>query len=252
LAFIAFGIVVIAGLQFFPWQGDPSAIRQSVQSLSSRKENPEPDKGSPVSSVIEPGETVDRAGGRSPKPGPKPVMAGVFSKPSGEANTDREANAPTVEQIMTEIYAAAKAKDWPLAAQRADLLVERRGNLSDRRLLGFLLINAGKYKRGIVELERLLEAGKADAELYHRLGHAYSTQRFHEKAFESFSAAIRLEPNNPRHYKCGATLIVKAYERGSDRFRARLSLAKNWCAKARELGMTAQELASLERDIERQ
>jgi len=147
------------------------------------------------------------------------------------------------------VAVAAKSGAWSVAADKARLLIRKRGNTADRRLFGFLLINAGAYKEGIAQLEQLVEAGKADAEIFHRLGHAYSTQRLHEKAFESFSTAIRLEPNNPRHYKCGATLILKACERGSERFQGRLSLAKKWCEEAQRLGMPSHELAALQREL---
>lgn len=182
------------------------------------------------------------------------VRADLEKWPTPDPKSDHpltQRAGPSDSQVLERIGKAVKEKRWNAAAQEARLLVEKNGTITDHRLYGFLLINGGDYKRGIAELEKLVKIGEADAEVFHRLGHAYSTQRFHEKAFDSFVTAIRLEPRNPRHYKCGATLILKACERGSDRFRTRLSLARKWCDEALRLGALPRELAEVSNQLAR-
>ena len=182
------------------------------------------------------------------EPGSKGAMSASATKVvSGKGPHDEVDES--LEEIMSQIQTAARGGNWVFAAQKAWQLVCRRGSRSDRILLGFLLINARQYKKAIAVLELLVESNEADAEVFHRLGHAYSTVRFHEKALESFLRAMAEEPQNPRHYKCGAKLIMTAFERGDSRFRGRLDLARAWVARARRLGGSDHELARLKGDL---
>lgn len=250
LAFAAFWVIAIAAVYFCPDATDLSTIKETVQSVCARMEH----KALEERASVPPGPASQTRRPQpqrpAPRKGPEAAMTGEASPSAKRRDSTSPSAEPTVDQLMEQMKAAAKSGDWPVAAQKAGLLLQMRETTDDRRLFGFLLINAGAYKKAIVELERLVAAGKADAEVFHRLGHAYSTQRFHEKAFDAFKTAIRLEPRNPRHYRCGATLILKAYERGSDRFRDRLVLAERWCEEARHLGTPHHELAMLQRDLE--
>jgi tetratricopeptide (TPR) repeat protein len=250
LAFAAFWVIAIVAVHFCPDAADLSTIKETVQSVSARREHKALEERTSVPSGAATQSRRPQPERPAPRKGPEAAMAEETSPSTKRRDSTRPSARPTVEKLMEQVKAAAKSGDWPVAAQKAGWLVQMRGTTEDRRLFGFLLINAGAYKKAIVELERLVAAGKADAEVFHRLGHAYSTQRFHEKAFDAFRTAIRLEPRNPRHYRCGATLILKAYERGSDRFRDKLLLAKRWCEEARHLGTPRHELAMLQRDLE--
>jgi len=62
--------------------------------------------------------------------------------------------------------------------------------------------------------------------------------------------AIALDTANPRHYKCGARLIVEVL-RLKPSFYSNLALARTWYKKALGLGMHPAELAKIKQVLEK-
>jgi tetratricopeptide (TPR) repeat protein len=156
-----------------------------------------------------------------------------------------------VKALQEKARELARQGKWAEAAKLAEQVVEKAPrSLKDRRFFGLYLLSASQYPRGIHELEKVLKDGQTDVVVEHHLGHAYYKVGSYDKALNAFQKAIALDPANPRHYKCGARLIVDVL-RLKPSFNGNLALAMTWYEKALALGMRPAQLAEINRFIKK-
>lgn len=156
-----------------------------------------------------------------------------------------------VEALQKKARELARQRKWAEAARLSEHVVQKSPHsLKDRRFLGLCLLNASQYQRGIKELEKVLRYGRVDAVVEHHIGHAYYNVGSYDKALAAFKKAVRIDPLNPRHYKCGARLIVEVY-RIRPSFYRDFPLARTWYEKALALGMHPTELAEIRGVLEK-
>ncbi len=114
---------------------------------------------------------------------------------------------PSFKSLLAGTLAAARRYDEAIELYR-QILQSDSSNPEARTALAALLISSGRDKEAIAELESLTMAEPDRADLRAQLGELYLGSDA-EKALANYSAAARIEPNQPGHLIGEGSALVK-------------------------------------------
>ena len=130
------------------------------------------------------------------------------------------------------------------------LVKEAPGNKDLKNRYGQSLVHNGRYADAVTQLEAVIRDGGASAYGWHNLAHAYCEVGRCSEALSAFEQAVRMEPNDYHHYKCGALFIAATACKDPSYVQA-LPLAKQWYETAVRLGGPSGELEEIRSLLER-
>ena len=117
---------------------------------------------------------------------------------------------PNHQELLKKLKLLLGGKGWPEASDLTEqFTASGKGTAETDRQLGFYLLNDYQYARSVELLEKVVQIGKADAWVFHALGHGYDGLGHYEKALKSFERAKQVDPQSPEHYRCAENLIQR-------------------------------------------
>ncbi len=166
--------------------------------------------------------------------GPETDKTPVQPAPAPPSPT-ADSRSVDLDSLWEQVNRLKNAGNWNEAIQTAEeALNYSPASTRFRKALGICLADSREFSRALRELEEVVHDREGDAEVYHVLGHVYYNLGSFRKAYDSFEEAVRMEPDNPRHYICGAKFIEEAAKRDVY-FQQYRPVAQSWSQRAAEL-----------------
>lgn len=136
------------------------------------------------------------------------LAQGAYNQAIQDLRTTLMATSATADKmVLANAYLQAKLPQVALGLYQ-QIVKEDPANLDAQRNLAGLLVETGKAKEAIAQLEALLQAEPNNGLVRAQLAELYLVTS-PEKALEQYSAAAKLAPENPAHKIGMATALVK-------------------------------------------
>ena len=136
------------------------------------------------------------------------LAQGAYNQAIQDLRTTLMATSATADKmVLANAYLQAKLPQEALGLYQ-QIVKEDPANLDAQRNLAGLLVETGKAKEAIAQLEALLQAEPNNGLVRAQLAELYLVTS-PEKALEQYSAAAKLAPENPAHKIGMATALVK-------------------------------------------